>query len=215
MPRPPSFRLLSPLTISIALILTLASLFFIQRMTHSSGGYWGTKFDSPDPAEPIQLTDHLGQPFDLRQLQGKVVLLNFGFTHCPNICPTILNQLATLMAQLTPEERKRVQVVFVSIDPERDTPAVLRDYVPFFDEGFIGLSGEPAQIAEVAKRYHVYSKKAEDAATNPSYNVDHSTYTYLIDPLGRFAALYDDRKLAQPDKMADDIRKTLAETPTR
>jgi len=212
MPRPrPTRRFLSPFHLGIALVVLLVALFAIQRFTHPPSVYFGTKFDHPEPAEPIRLTDHRRQPFDLEQLRGKVVLLNFGFTHCPNICPTILNQFAAITAKLTPEERQRVQVVFISIDPERDTTKVLGDYVPFFDESFLGLTGEPAQVADVAKRYHVYSKKADDAATNPSYNVDHSTYSYLIDPQGRFALLYDDRKLAQTEKVAADLRKILAE----
>jgi len=207
--RAPSSGWLSPYSVGIALFLILASLFVIQRLQSPRTDYFGTKFDQPDPAQPIRLTDHRGQPFDLAQLRGKAVLLNFGFTHCPNICPTILHQLAGIMEQLTPEEQSRVQVVFVSIDPERDTVAALRDYVPFFHESFLGLTGKPEDVADVARRYHVYSKKADDAATNPSYNVDHSTYTYLIDPAGRFAVLYDDRKLAQPGKMAGDIRQIL------
>lgn len=202
-------KLSLPAVIFLALIGLLAALFVAQAFMKRGDehSFLGNKFDKPDRAEMFQLTDHHGAPFDLKSLRGKLVLLTFGFTHCPDICPTILTSLADAIQELTPEEQARVQVVFVTLDPERDTAAVLKDYVPFFNDRFIGITGTPEEIAVVAKKYHVFFKKAP--LDNGSYNVDHSTHLYLIDPAGNFAVLYDSKEITQANRLAGDIRAIL------
>jgi protein SCO1 len=129
------------------------------------------------------LTDFNGQPRTLADYKGKVVALFFGFTQCPDACPTALAKLAEVTQALGPDAA-RLQVVFITVDPERDTPELLKNYVPAFNPAFTGLYGTPQQIAEVAKSYKAYYNKVK-GKTESSYTIDHSTFTYLYDPQGR------------------------------
>jgi protein SCO1/2 len=123
-------------------------------------------------------------PLALHDFRGKVVLLYFGYTFCPDICPTSLLATAAALRALKPAELAQVQTIFVSVDPERDTVKQLADYVRFFHPSIIGATGTPEQIAEIAARYGVsYVIQKPDA--NRNYVVDHSALTYLIDPDGR------------------------------
>ena len=129
------------------------------------------------------LTDFNGQTRTLADYKGKVVALFFGFTQCPDACPTAMVKLAGI-AKALGSDAARLQVVFITVDPERDTPALLREYVPTFDPSFVGLLGTPQQISEVAKSYKAYYSKVK-GSTPDSYTIDHSTFTYLYDPQGR------------------------------
>lgn len=142
-----------------------------------------------DPAKPeagpfLTLTDHTGKPRSLADFRGKVVVLFFGYTHCPDVCPTTMSELASAMKQLGPEAAKQVQVLFVSVDPERDPPELLAKYVPAFDPSFIGLSGSPAEVAAVADRFKIVYQKVK-GSDEKNYTVDHSAGSYIFDKTGK------------------------------
>ena len=130
----------------------------------------------------LSLTDHNGRARTLADFRGKVVMVFFGFTHCPDVCPTTLAEMAQVMRELGPDADK-VQVLFITVDPERDTPQVLRQYVPSFYPSFLGLSGDADAIARTAKEFKVFYQK--QALPGGGYSVDHSAGTYLFDREGR------------------------------
>lgn len=123
-------------------------------------------------------------PFDSRSLRGDVMLLYFGYTYCPDVCPTSLYAIAQGLEQLRPEQAARTRVVFVSVDPERDTPARLKDYAAFYHPNIIGVTGTPEQVAKVAGAYGAYYAK-QATAGSAGYVVDHSAATYVVAPDGR------------------------------
>jgi protein SCO1/2 len=152
----------------------------------------------------FKLTDHNGKVRTLADFRGKIVLLFFGYTHCPDVCPTTLADQAQVM-DLLGKDADKVQVLFVTIDPERDTQALLSQYVPAFDARFLGLWGDAQATAHVAKAFKVVYLKQP---TKSSYNMDHSAGTFLIDPQGKVRLL---APFAQkPDWMVEDIRLLLA-----
>lgn len=133
---------------------------------------------------PFTLVDQNGRPVDETLLRGKWTAVFFGFTYCPDVCPTTLQAMGQAQDLLGPKA-KDLQVVFVSVDPERDTPAQIKSYLssPAYPQGVIGLTGTPEQVAAAAKAYRVYYKKNGEGT---SYLVDHSTPTYLMNPQGGF-----------------------------
>ena len=135
-----------------------------------------------DYAKDFQLTDQNGQVRSMKDFAGKVVVLFFGFTQCPDVCPTTMSELVEVRKALG-ADGERVQAVFVTVDPERDTPEVLKAYMANFDPSFVGLSGTPEQLAAMAKDYKVYFKKV-DGKTPTSYTMDHSAASYIYDPKG-------------------------------
>ncbi|AMC33441.1 SCO family protein [Janthinobacterium sp. B9-8] len=128
------------------------------------------------------LSDHTGKTRSLADFKDKVVVIFFGYTHCPDVCPTTMIELKNAMQQLG-SKADQVQVLFVSVDPERDTKEVLRQYVPVFDSRFLGLSGTAAQLAEVAGRYKIIYQK--QMSSSGDYTVDHSAGSYLLDKNGK------------------------------
>jgi protein SCO1 len=144
----------------------------------------GSPIDSPQAAPDITLTDHNGQPFQLAAQQGRVVIVYFGYTSCPDACPTTLGRLAQVRRDLG-TDAARVQVVMISVDPERDTAQVLKNYVTAFDATFLGLTGTPDELAPVMKAYGVTAIKRLLPDSALGYSVDHSVYSYVIDPAGR------------------------------
>lgn len=147
-----------------------------------------------------------GAPLDTHSLRGRIVLLNFGFTSCPDVCPLVLARLRQAVKSLGPEA-DRVQVVFVSFDPARDSLAGLKSYVEHFDPGFVGVTGNDAQIATVAARYGVVYIR-ENSRSAAGYGFAHSDYIYLIDSAGHLRKLYDTR--ARTDEIVSDVRLLLA-----
>jgi protein SCO1/2 len=145
------------------------------------------KFQSTDVTgasfgKKIDLTDHNGQRRTLADFKGKVVVVFFGFTHCPDACPTTMSELAMVAKELGPDAQ-RMQVLFISVDPQRDTPEVLRQYVPAFNPSFLGLYGTADEISATAKEFKVYVQKQPQAGGN--YTVDHSAGTFVLDREGR------------------------------
>ncbi|MDH2919530.1 MAG: SCO family protein [Sideroxydans sp.] len=152
----------------------------------------------------FKLTDHHGKPRTLADFRGKVVLLFFGYVHCPDVCPTTLADLAQAM-QLLGDDAKRVQVLFVTVDPERDTTELLANYIPAFNADFLGLSGDAQATADVTRAFAVSYQKQP---SKTSYNVDHSAGTYLIDGQGKVRLLASYGQSAV--QFAQDIHLLLA-----
>ena len=130
----------------------------------------------------LELTDHNGQRRTLADFKGKVAIVFFGFTHCPDACPTTMQELTSVVKELGPAG-KDVQVLFVTVDPERDTTDVLRQYVPAFHPSFLGLRGNAEETTRTAKEFKVYFQKQQQPAGN--YTVDHSAGTFVFDKHGR------------------------------
>jgi protein SCO1/2 len=153
----------------------------------------------------LRLTDQDGKPRSLADFKGKVVVVSFGFTHCPDVCPTTLADLAAARRQLA-GDASQVQVLFVTVDPKRDTTELLKQYVPAFDPTFIGLRGDEAATERVKKDFHVFS---EERAGKPgeAYTVDHSAQMYVVDRAGRMRLLWNPGTL--PAVMASDLRILL------
>ena len=156
-----------------------------------------------DYAKVFQLTDFDGKPRTLADFKGKVVVLFFGFTQCPDVCPTTMTELAQVKQSLGADGDK-VQGLFVSIDPERDTPPVLKEYMRNFDPTFLGLyAGSPEKLAALAKDFKVYYKKV-DGKTPTSYTMDHTAASFIYDPQGRLRLYARYGMGAQP--LAGDIK---------
>ena len=153
---------------------------------------------------PFMLTDQNGNTFTDKNLRGHWTLLYFGYTHCPDVCPLTLEMIADTMDKLG-AKAARVQPVFVTVDPERDTSDVMKQYVASFGKTFVGLTGSAAQIAPMLKEFRVYAKKRP--LRGGDYAMDHSGEIYLLDPEGKFAGTYEE--VQGPDKIADDLRKRL------
>jgi protein SCO1/2 len=158
-----------------------------------------TDVTGADYGKSLELTDHTGRPRKLEDFRGKAVVVFFGFTHCPDVCPTTLADVAQTLKQLGPQA-ERVQVLFVTVDPERDTPEVLGKYVTAFDPRFLGLYGDTAATQRAAREFKVYYEKRKTA---DGYSVDHSGQTYVIDPQGRL------RLFVRPDRLGSDLPEDL------
>ncbi len=159
-----------------------------------------------DYARDFSLPDANGQVRSLKDFQGKAVVVFFGYTQCPDVCPTTMAELAQAKKLLGPDGDK-VQGIFVTVDPERDTPEVLKAYMANFDPGFVALRGTPEQTAAIAKDFKVYFKKVE-GKTSTSYTLDHSAASFVYDPQGRLR-LYT-RYGVGPQALAGDLKLLLA-----
>ncbi len=144
----------------------------------------------------FSLTDTSGKTRSLADYKDKAVVLFFGYTHCPDVCPTTMAELAQALQQLGPDA-KRVQVLFVTVDPERDTPQVLSQYVQAFNPSFVGLRPSDAQLAKVAKDFRVYYAKVPGASPD-SYTMNHTAASYVFDPSGKLRLFVRDGQGAQP-----------------
>jgi protein SCO1/2 len=198
--------------IALGLALLVSFLFtryFAYRTVQEN--FYGQALVPAKPAFDFHLVDQDGKPFQLSQMRGKAVLFSFGFTHCPNVCPTTLSDLAKVYQTLPAKDREKVQILFVSVDPRRDKPETMKNYVPYFNDSFIGLTGTEAQIAEAAKAYGAYYEFIHDSAANPdAYTVNHSALIYLISPKGNWKLLYNFDQLGDSKEMVQDIEQVLA-----
>lgn len=160
-----------------------------------------TDITGADYGKTLELRDHTGRLRHLEDFRGKAVVLFFGFTHCPDVCPTTLADTARALQALGPQA-ERVQVLFVTVDPERDTPQALASYVSAFDPRFLGLYGDAEATRRVAKEFKIYYEKRAGSAPG-SYTMDHSAQTYVIDPQGRL------RLLLRQERIAEDLPHDL------
>lgn len=165
-----------------------------------------TDITGADFGKNFSATDHNGKTRTLDDFRGKVVTLFFGYTHCPDVCPTSLAAMAQVMKLLGPDAQ-RVQVLFMTVDPERDTPQLLAKYVPLFDPSFLGLYASPADTAKMAKEFKVFYQKVPGSSAD-NYSMDHSAGTYVFDPQGRLRLFV--KYGETPDHIAADIRLLLA-----
>ncbi len=166
--------------------------------------YLGTR---SEPAIPIggafALLDGAGRTVTDQQFRGRWMLVYFGYTHCPDACPTALQDMANALDQLGPR-KKQVAILFITVDPERDTPAVMKDYVAAFDADITALSGSAEAVAQAARAYRVYY--AKHPTKDGGYEMDHSSIIYVMDPKGRFAANFTHE--TPPEQIAAKL-KTL------
>ncbi|QDQ27490.1 SCO family protein [Chitinimonas arctica] len=166
----------------LSLALTLIVLGLAACGQKSGPAFKSTDITGAPFGGEFRLTGHDGKPHALADFRGKAVVLFFGYTHCPDVCPTTMSELAGAMKQLG-ERAKDVQVLFVTVDPERDTQALLNQYVPSFHPAFIGLRGSPAETRAVADQFKVVYQKNVTDKTN--YTVDHSAGSYIFDKAGK------------------------------
>lgn len=153
---------------------------------------------------PFRLVDHNGQVVTDESLKGKPFLVFFGFTHCPDICPTTLFEVSEILTKLG-GDAERVNALFVTVDPERDTKEKLKDYLSSFHPQLRGVTGTPAEIAVIGKAYRVYAKKVPLEAGG--YTMDHTALVYLMDKEGRFVAPFNMKR--KPDEAAGELRRYL------
>lgn len=169
-----------------------------------------TRFNNVDVtganyAKDFRLTDASGQPRSLADFRGKVVVVFFGYTQCPDVCPTTLSDMAEVKKRLGSDGDK-LQVIFVTLDPDRDTPQVLAQYVPAFDPAFIGLYGTRDETAAVAKDFKIFYQKVP-GKTATSYTLDHTAGSYVFDREGRLRLFL--RHAGAVDPIVEDLRKLL------
>jgi protein SCO1/2 len=179
--------------------IIICSLFLAAGCDGSGPRFKSTDITGADYGKTLELTDHTGRPRRLEEFRGKAVLVFFGFTHCPDVCPTTLADISQVMKGLGPDA-ERVQVLFVTVDPERDTRDELGKYVGAFDPRFLGLYGDAAATQRAAREFKVYYEKRKTA---DGYSVDHSGQTYVIDPQGRL------RLFVRPDRLGSDLQEDL------
>ncbi|SCB54379.1 protein SCO1/2 [Bradyrhizobium shewense] len=153
---------------------------------------------------PFQLTDQNGKAVTDKSLKGKPTLIFFGYTHCPDVCPTSLFEISEVLRAMG-KDADKVNAVFISVDPERDTPATMKDYLSSFDPHLEGLSGNPAETAKVISSYRVYAKKVP--TKDGDYTMDHTALIYLMDRDGRFVSPFNLKRT--PDEAAADLKKYL------
>jgi protein SCO1/2 len=153
---------------------------------------------------PFQLTDQNGKAVTDKSLKGKPTLIFFGYTHCPDVCPTSLFEISEVLRAMG-KDADKVNAIFISVDPERDTPATMKNYLSSFDPHLEGLSGDPAEIAKVITSYRVYAKKVP--TKDGDYTMDHTALIYLMDRDGRFVSPFNLKRT--PEEAAADLKRYL------
>jgi protein SCO1 len=169
----------------------------------------GQKFKSTDITgvdygKALDLTDHTGKPRHLQDFRGKAVVLFFGFTHCPDVCPTALFDISEILRELG-GDGDRMRAMFVTVDPERDTPGKLKEYLSSFDPRLIAATGDEAAIKAIEKAYRVYAKRVP--LDSGGYTMDHTAIVYLMDKQGRFVAPFNMKR--RPAEAAAELRRYM------
>lgn len=160
----------------------------------------------PNIGGPFTLTDHTGRDVTEADFAGKKTLIYFGFTYCPDVCPTALQVMSVALGELG-EDAGKVTPVFITVDPERDDVETMAAYVQHFGDNFVGLTGTPEQVAAAAKAYKVYYRKVEDASSSAGYTMDHSSVVYLMSEDNEYLANFTHE--TQPERMAARLRQFL------
>ena len=172
----------------------------------SAKKFHSTDITGVEFGQDFQLTDHTGKVRTLADFKGKAVVMFFGYTHCPDVCPTTLSDMAQAL-NLLGKDANKVQVLFVTVDPARDTQALLATYVPAFNPGFLGLYGDEATTAKVAKDFRIFYQKHQ-GKNSQSYDVDHTAGTYVFDQSGKLRLFMSYGQGAEI--IANDLRVLLA-----
>ncbi len=172
--------------VGIAIGMVLVVMVVLPRLRPHT--FTGTLLQSPAEAYDFSLTSHTGQRVGLSDFRGKLVLLYFGYTFCPDVCPATLSEVKGAM-DILGEGASQVQTIMISVDPERDTPAMLADYMAHFDPSFLGLGGTPEQIAEIATFYGIYYAKNEGSEAT-GYLVDHTASLTVVDQDGHVKLIF-------------------------
>ena len=193
--------------ISLGLCSALLSACSDKPADATATGFSGIDITGADYATGFSLTDHNGQPRTLADFNGKVVVIFFGYTQCPDVCPTSMSEMAQAK-QLLGTDGDKLQGLFVSVDPARDTPEIMKAYMGSFDPTFLALYAQPDQLPAVAKSFRIYYKKV-DGKTPTSYTMDHSAGSYVYDTQGR-VRLYHRYGSGAP-ALAADLKKLLTE----
>jgi protein SCO1/2 len=155
---------------------------------------------------PFTLVDQNGRTVTAESYRGKWLLVYFGYTHCPDACPTALSNMAAALDLLDAAMRERLQPIFVTVDPERDTPTVMKDYVDAFEgSGIVGLSGTSAQVAAIRTEYRINVQRHDEGGGE--YSIDHTSVIHIVDPAGHFAGLVSN--LMQPDRLAKRLTQLV------
>ena len=188
----------------MAALVLIALVWFavLGFLRTDKAGFYGDEYSRP--AFDFSLTDQRNRKFTLSEHAGKVILLNFGFTNCPDICPTTLGILGEVLDLVGDE---RAMALFITVDPERDTVSKLEAYIPFFHDRIVGLTGSKQAIKQVNDACGTFYSK-EQKASEEDYLVVHSPAVYLIGPGGGMLLRYPKEKLL-PEKMADDVKRLL------
>lgn len=198
---------ISVICVSLAALITIAAaaLLIWYQLGHPNSSLGSPQKVGFKPVieigGPFTLTDHTGVKVTEASFQGKYMLIQFGYTFCPDICPTGLSTITTALEKLG-RDANQIQPIFVTIDPERDTPKKLSSYVEHFYPGLRGLTGTEVQIENIAKSYRVFRKKVGSSVSG-DYLMDHSTFTYFMNPKGKLALMF--RHETNPDIMAKAI----------
>ncbi len=195
--------ILAALSAAVLLIATGLAAMVAGTAFSQAYAFHGSRFDPPSAAADFTLTDQDGQVVRLSDYRGKLVLLFFGYTHCPDECPTTLAKLNRALSEMK-DANNSTQVLFVSVDPQQDTPPVLKEYLARFNPRFVGLTGQPAEVQAVLKAYGVVAEK--ESAT-----VTHSTYLYVIDRAGRLALTYTFDTQPPAEEIAADLEHLSAQ----
>lgn len=195
-------KLLSVLMLSVAVLAAGCD----KLSSSKTPAFVNTDITGLDYAKGFSLLDHTGKARTLQDFRGKLVVVFFGYTQCPDVCPTTMAKMATVMKELGPSA-KDVQVLFITLDPERDTQELLNAYVPAFHPSFIGLRGDAEATARTAKEFKVFYSKTPSGDDPKNYTVDHMTASYVFDREGRVRLLV--RHEAEPGAIASDLRQLL------
>ncbi|MBS0610519.1 MAG: SCO family protein [Proteobacteria bacterium] len=187
--------------------LWVSAIGFFSACTPKGPKFQGVDLTGAEYARDLPLTDQYGKPRSLKDFAGKVVVVFFGYTQCPDVCPTSMSELAEVKHSLG-AEGDRLQGIFVTVDSERDTPDMLKAYMANFDPSFIALRGTPEQLAAVAKDFKIYYKRV-DGQTPTSYTMDHSAGSYVYDTKGRLRVYHRYGSGAQ--SLTADVRALLDE----
>ena len=211
-----------PIWLFPAIAAILAGVAAVAILTLSPGAVTGANTTGAAPVRmsgqadiggPFTLVDHTGRTVTEETFAGRPTLIYFGFTYCPDICPTSLQVMAAALDRLTPEQRAQVQPLLITVDPERDTPEALAAYVqsPAFPDNLLGLTGSEEQIREAARAYRVYYARVEDDGTLAEYTMDHSSLIYLMGRNGEFVEVFPHQ--ATPDQIASRLQQFLETNP--
>ncbi|HEX3060495.1 MAG TPA: SCO family protein [Usitatibacter sp.] len=196
---------MSPVSRAAAAILVAALAAGCDRLGVTKSPFKAIDVTGAPLGGELRLTDHNGKARSLADFRGKVVLVNFGYTQCPDVCPTTLADLASAMKKLGPDAA-RVQVLFVTVDPKRDKPELLREYLPAFDKSFLGLYGDADATKKVEGEFRIYAAE-RPGKTPDTYTVDHAAQTFVFDRQGKLRLVMGYGMA--PEAIASDVRILL------